>query len=101
MARVCEALWHCVFVGSGSGHLSNNIDSTVTKRFKQDPAVGTFQSVERYVPHLCAMEDISYGSISCIIGPFLTTDDASMLRTVTSRWNVGNTGYAFFMMLKL
>ena len=37
--------------------LSKDIDSTVTNRFKQDPAGGPLQAVERYVPLLCAMED--------------------------------------------
>ena len=40
-----------------------------------------------------------------MISPLLTTDDAVMLRTATSRWNegirYGALGYAFFMMLKL
>ena len=31
-------------------NLSNNIDSTVTNRFKQDPAFGPCQAVERYLP---------------------------------------------------
>ena len=36
--------------------LSNDIDSTVTNRFKQDPAGGPLQAVERYVPLQFATE---------------------------------------------
>ena len=84
--------------------LSNDIDSTVTNRFKQDLAVGPFQAVERYVPPLCAMEEVFFGSIWCMISPLLTTDDAVMLRKVTSRWIEENKyralGDFFFMMLQ-
>ena len=54
----------------------------------------------------CAQwKKLLYASMWYMISPLLTTDDAVMLRTVTSRWNEGNRygalGYAFFMMLKL
>ena len=71
-------------------NLPNDTDSTVTTRFKQDPAVGPFQTVKRYVLLLCAMEEILYGSICCMLSPLLTTDDAVMLRTATRRWNEGS-----------
>ena len=41
-------------------NLSNDIDSTVANRFKQDLAS---QAVEHHAPLLCAMEYILYGSI--------------------------------------
>ena len=100
MARVCEALWCWVFVGSGSGH-----PSVKRRRFDRGPQqTGCGRRTFSGSP-LCVMEEKVYGSLWDMISPLLTTDDAVMLRTVTRRWNEENKhgalGYAFFMMLKL
>ena len=79
-ARLCGT--GCSWEVSSVITLSNDIDSTVTNRFKQDPAVGPLQAEEGYVPLLCTMEDTFFGSIWRMISPLLTTDDAMMLRTV-------------------
>ena len=82
-ARLCGTgcLWEVRQVVS----LSNDFDSTVASRFKQLQAVGLSQAVNRHAPLLSAMEEILHGSVWCMVNHLLTTDDAVMLRTVTSR----------------
>ena len=70
--------------------LSNDIDSTVTSRFKLAVVVRSSQTVERHAPPLYAMEEILYGLLRYMISLVLTTDDALMLRTAGRRWTVGN-----------
>ena len=79
-ARPCGigCAWEC-----GSGH-----SSVKQHRFDCDQLVQT--RIRRYILSLREMEDMLYGSVWCMINPLLTTDDAVMTRTVTSRWNVEN-----------
>ena len=39
---------------------------------------------------MCTMDEIFYGSIWCMVGTLLTTDDAVRLRVVAIRWNEGS-----------
>ena len=64
VARLCEAPWYGVVVGSGSGHQS----------VKRHLVVGLSQAVERHAPPLCAREDVLYGSLWYMISLLLTTD---------------------------
>ena len=81
----------CLWEAGQDISLSNDIDSTVANRFKQNLAVGPSQVVERHALALCAMEEMLYGSILCMISPLQTTDDAN---------RYGALGDFFFMIVQ-